>query len=54
MRHAKTGKGPTDHSLLQPDREYRGFQHLTSEEADQIDRENLKRILDDDMGESAA
>jgi hypothetical protein len=52
--HAETGKGPSGHPLLQPDPEYRGFQHLTAEEADQIDRENLRRILADEVDESAA
>jgi hypothetical protein len=52
--HAETGKGPADHPLLQPDPEYRGFQHLSPEEADRIDQENLVRLLGENEDVSAA
>ena len=52
--HAETGKGPADHSLLQPDPEYGGFQHLTPHEADSIDQENLARLLGENEDVSAA
>jgi len=52
--HALTGNGPADHPLLQADPEYRGFQHLTPEEAKRIDQENLARRLETADEESAA
>lgn len=39
--HERTGLGPADHPLLQPDPIYYGFAHLTQEHADAIDEMNL-------------
>jgi hypothetical protein len=43
--HDRTGQGPTDHPLLQPDPLYWGFRDLTKDEAKAIDAEHLRRLL---------
>jgi hypothetical protein len=40
--HDRTGHGPADHPLLQPDPPYWGFRDLTEEEAKAIDAERLR------------
>ena len=42
--HDRTGLGPADHPLLQPDPPYWGFRNLTKEEAKAIDAEHLRRL----------
>lgn len=42
--HDRTGSGPADHPLLQPDPAYWGFRDLTKEEAKAIDAEHLRRL----------
>lgn len=42
--HDKTGRGPVDHPLLQPDPAYYGFRDLTREEARAIDAVRLARL----------
>jgi len=45
MWHARTGLGPADHPLLQPDQPDWGFRNLTQEEAEDIDRAHLERVM---------
>lgn len=52
--HARTGKGPADHPLLQADAAYHGFAHLTKDEAEAIDVEHLYRSGEGDGAEEAA
>ncbi len=47
-RHDRAGRGPADHSLLQPDPPYWGFRNLTKEEAKDVDAERLRRLRDGD------
>ncbi|MGY1814334.1 hypothetical protein [Blastococcus sp. SYSU D00820] len=42
--HDRTGRGPADHPLLQPDPPYWGFRDLTKEEAKAVDTEHLRRL----------
>lgn len=51
--HDRTGRGPADHPLLQPDPPYFGFVDLTKEQAKAIDREQLA-LLEDATSASAA
>ena len=44
--HDRTGCGPADHPLLQPDPPYWGFRNLTKEEAKAIDAERLRQLHD--------
>lgn len=41
--HERTGRGPVDHPLLQPDRPFHGFKELTDIEAAAIDAERTQR-----------
>lgn len=42
--HERTGLGPADHPLLQPDPPYWGFQDLTKEQAKAIDARRLSEM----------
>lgn len=42
--HERTGRGPADHPLLQPDPHYWGFRDLTKAEAKALDAERLGRL----------
>ncbi len=52
--HARTGKGPADHPLLQPDAAYHGFAHLTKREAEAIDAERMHLLSGNELGGEAA
>lgn len=45
--HDRTGKGPADHPLLQPDPPYWGYRDLTKDEGKAIDAERLRRLQAD-------
>lgn len=42
--HARTGRGPANHPLLQPDPPYWGFRDLTKDEAKAIDAARLEQL----------
>jgi hypothetical protein len=42
--HNRTGRGPADHPLLQPNPPHWGFRDLTKDEAKALDAERLRRL----------
>jgi hypothetical protein len=52
--HFRTGLGPADHPLLQPDPIYHGFKDLTEDEAAKIDTAYLRHLNGDDDSSAAA
>ena len=44
--HQRTGRGPADHPLLQPDSIYHGFLDLTADEAQAINAHHLQVLAD--------
>jgi hypothetical protein len=44
--HDRTGLGPADHPLLQPDPAYWGFTHLTAADAKSIDARNVNQTAE--------
>ena len=52
--HARTGNGPADHPLLQPDAAYHGFVHLTKSEAEVVDAVQSRWLNEDNLGGEAA
>jgi hypothetical protein len=42
--HDRTGRGPADHPLLQPDPTYWGYRDLTKDEAKALDAERLQQL----------
>ena len=45
--HDRTGAGPTDHPLLQPDQPDWGYRNLTQDESEAIDRAHMVRTVRD-------
>jgi len=43
----RTGAGPTDHPLLQPDQPDWGYRNLTQDESEAIDREHMIHMVED-------